>query len=403
MQIPKYPAALLKRAKQQWKIVFLLFFVMLAVAGVTYAVGIWRRVLIAPEVRLGSKLTEAPKSQEVNQEPQPEQPFAIAFLGYGGPGHDGGNLTDTMLVAYVQPEYKVVTLISVPRDIWITLPIDAEKGSGTKLNAAYAIGMDDRKYPRKPPEFTGAAGGGQFSQFALEQVLGVPISGFVSLNFSGFQRAIDTLGGVTVQVDRSFTDPWYPIDGKQSDSCGKTEEEIAATTATLSAELAQHEFPCRFETLSFEKGMVTMDGATALKFVRSRHSSQDGNDFGRSTRQRNLLLAIRDKVFKLNFLPKIIPTINALVGDVRTNISVEELQYWLGRAEEFKEYRVTQVALTEKNVLAFGRSSDGQFILQPRTGVEDWPMVHAWMREQLAAATQSAERNEASGSAAIAQ
>jgi LCP family protein required for cell wall assembly len=340
-------------------------------------------------------LTSNSGQQEGTQTPEVEQPFAVAFLGYGGPGHDGGNLTDTMLVAYVQPAYKVVTLISVPRDIWVTLPIDAEKGSGTKLNAAYAIGMDDRKYTHKPPEFTGAAGG--------EQVLGVPISGFVSLNFSGFQRAIDTLGGVTVQVDRSFTDPWYPIDGKQSDSCGKTEEEIAATTATLSAELAQHEFPCRFETLSFERGMVAMDGSTALKFVRSRHSSQDGNDFGRSTRQRNLLLAIRDKVFKLNFLPKIIPTINALVGDVRTNISAEELQYWLSRADEFKEYKVTQVALTEKNVLAFGRSFDGQFILQPKTGIDDWSVVHAWVKQELAAATQSATVNEASGSAVVKQ
>src|SRR5690606_22235607 len=142
-----------------------------------------------------------------------------------------------------------------------------------KLNAAYQIGSSDKNYSRKLPQFTGAAGGGELAKYAVSKILGQPVQHFVALSFAGFTKSIDVLGGVQVRVNNTFDDYWYPIEGEEDNSCGRSEEDIAALTATLSGNLLEQSFPCRYEHLHFDAGVTPMDGETALKFVRSRHSA----------------------------------------------------------------------------------------------------------------------------------
>jgi len=365
-------------------------------AGLVYVYGNFSRISVKSAVNTTSP-SPSPVDNRFAHLFNQGTPYSVALLGYGGGGHDGGQLSDSIMVAYIEPKRQRVSLISVPRDTWVSLPVvEGATESYWKINAAYAIGADDGRYRQKPLQFTGEAGGGEMAKFALEKVIGIPINTFVALDFYGFTKTIATLGSVTVQVDRTFDDYYYPIKGLEKESCGRSDEEIAAVTATMSATQLEQSFTCRYEHLHFDAGKVTMDGETALKFVRSRHSLQDGGDFGRAARQRNLMVAVRDRVLSLNFLPKIIPFINTLSGSLTTDLALSDMEYLLRFQDELKNYAIVSIALTDKNVLDLARSSDGQMVLQPKQGEGQWQAVHDFVQSELASdsatATVSATR-----------
>lgn len=316
--------------------------------------------------------------------PDPLAPYSILLLGHGDPQHAGGSLTDSMILAYIQPRKQSIHLISLPRDIWVELPLlaDDEK-KGYKINAAYAIGKDPRQYPERPEAFTGEGGGGSLAKYAVATVTGIEPNYFVAVNFYAFSSAIDALGGVTVRVPTGFDDPYYPIEEEKLNDCGLSPEDIAALTATLSGELLISHFPCRYEHIFFDAGPQPMDGETALKYVRSRHSTQSGNDFARAERQQLVIEAAKKKIFSINFLPKIVPLINSLSQNVRTDIDASKMAEFIGDADELNGYTIHRVVLSESNVLKAGRSADRQFILMPKDGDQQWEEIHQFIQNEV--------------------
>lgn len=313
-----------------------------------------------------------------------QMPFNVLVLGYGGGNHDGAYLTDTIIVAHVDPKIKKVFLVSIPRDIWVKVPTEGNDGRYWKINAAYALGLDDRQYPNKLSEYKGDDGAGRLAEYVVGQVTGQTIPYFVGLNFSGFTHTIDTLGGVDINVQPAFTDPEYPLEGKEAELCDHAPEEIPELdkqAATTSAELV---YPCRYETLHFDAGQQHMDGSTALKYVRSRHSPEDGSDFGRAQRQRKLILAIKQKVFSVGFISQVVPFMNSLGGDFKTDLAIADVQTLVRLAGELSGYSVETIALTDENYLMETISENGQNILSSKDGVDHWDSVHTWLTNTFA-------------------
>lgn len=311
--------------------------------------------------------------------PDPDAPLTIALLGYGGGNHDGGFLTDSIMIARLEPKNKLITLISVPRDLWVPLPVNGNTIKMSKINAAYAVGADDKKYPHKLIQFTGPAGGGEMAKSVLSSVTGFKIDYFASIDFVGFQKVIDKLGGITVKLTRPFDDPFYPLDVGITDTCGKTEGEIATLTATMSGDKLEQMFSCRYETLHFSVGTTQMDGATALKFARSRHSTTDGGDFARAARQRLVIESIKNKVISIGFLPKIVPTIETLANHLKFDFDLALIEKLIARADEFSQYQITSLALTDQNVLMNSKSADGQYILTTRVGETNYSEIQDYL------------------------
>lgn len=311
------------------------------------------------------------------------RPLNFLLLGYGGGTHEGGKLTDTIMVAHVDPEKQRITLVSLPRDLWVAFPVKGEEESAWKINAAYQIGSDDRDYPHKLALYSGEAGGGNLAKYAASKVTGLPLDYFVAVSFAGFTKSVNVLKGIEVQVEKTFDDYWYPVEGLENETCGKSEEDIAALTATMSGYLLEQEFPCRYEHLHFDRGLTTMDGETALKYARSRHSSQDGSDFARSERQKQVILAMKDQVLRLDFLPKLVPFIATLSQDIRTDLTPEIIQDFIQKKDEYSQYEIRSIALTDQNVLQHGRSANGQYILIPREGEGNWSGIHQWLQQQF--------------------
>jgi LCP family protein required for cell wall assembly len=363
----------------------LLTLIAAAIAFVVFFYGNLQRITVhssalTPPV---SSPTPKPHIDAFNQ----LEPYSVLLLGYGGGVHEGGKLSDSMMVVSIVPQKQKIFLISIPRDLWIALPINSPAGDQSsywKINAAYPIGSDDRTYPHKPVAYTGAAGGGELAKYAVQTVTGIPIDRFVAMDFSGFIKSINVLGGIDVKVQNTLDDDLYPIEEQKDNDCGRSADDVKAISATMSATQIEnaHMFPCRYEHLHFDVGVIHMDGETALKYARSRHSTNDGGDFNRAARQRNVLLAVKKRVISLAFFTKAIPFISSLSYDLQTDLTPENMQEFLQYKDALSSYQIVGIALTDKNVLAQTRAN-GQDILAPKAGVDQWNTVSDWLKQQM--------------------
>jgi len=329
-------------------------------------------------------------NQQSLLKPKPEKiVFNFLLLGYGGGIHEGTYLTDTIMIVNIDIKTKKTTIFSIPRDLWVGLPTKSGADFHTKINTLYQLELFPKDYPDLKQLST---------KVVVSQITGLPIDGYVSINFAGFTKAIDILGGIDVEIKRSFTDPKYPITGKEKELCDKDTEELFkkaepfitpgfnpedriqqfkddpkleefVKNATDSPELA---FPCRYEKLEFNKGLAHLDGETALKFARSRHSPEDGGDFNRAFRQQQVIEAVKNKVINIGFVSKIIPLIDEFKKDVKTDIGLDVVKKFISQADKSKEYKITSFVLTDQNVFKNATSDDGQYILIPKEGIDNW-------------------------------
>src|SRR5581483_1039257 len=172
----------------------------------------------------------------------------VLLLGYGGVGHDGALLTDSLMVLTYDRQTKKAAMISVPRDIWVRVPASpGDQGGFYKVNTAYAIGADDDSFPNKQPQYKAAAGGGgNLAATVVGGILGMKIDYWVAVDFHAFKSMVDALGGVDVKVEKTFTDYEYPRNDDPS-------------------------VDSSWMTVHFDAGEQHMNGERAIEFARSRH------------------------------------------------------------------------------------------------------------------------------------
>lgn len=270
----------------------------------------------------------------------------IALLGVGGQGHEGGELTDSILVASIYHPTDSISLISIPRDAWV-------EELKSKINAIYYYGEQKELGSGLPR-----------TKEALSLVTGLPIHYSLLIDFSGFIKAIDAVGGITVDVERSFDDYKYPIPGKEN---------------------AEPESD-RYEHVHFEAGKTLMDGVTALKYVRSRHAlGVEGTDFARSSRQQKVIRAFLSQLISKStvFNPERISTLKSTVSDsLKTDIIDSAIPAFTKIAlginfDAIKTISIESTLVHPNNLARYG----GQWVLLP---IKSWEEVHAYVQANLA-------------------
>jgi LCP family protein required for cell wall assembly len=285
------------------------------------------------------------ENEKVNFPPAPEiiptqGVYNTVLLGYGGGGHSGALLTDSIIVIHVNTNDKTAALISIPRDLWVN--------GNHKINAEASING-----------FANMGG-------VIKNVTGLPVDYFAAIDFSGFSKLIDNLGGIDVNVPIAFDDPYYPVAGLENETCGKSAEEIEALKAKYSDYQLEIQFTCRYERVRYDKGPAKLDGTAALKFVRSRHGD---SDFSRSPRQFAVLRGILAKLIALNALDKTNQTIDGIIRMVKTNLGLTNIKSFIEVVGDTGQYKITEIRLTTDNLLTESRSQAGAYILNPKAGV----------------------------------
>ncbi|MFB0534223.1 MAG: LCP family protein [Anaerolineae bacterium] len=208
-------------------------------------------------------------------------------------GEHGPWRTDTMILGTIDPQGKTAGMLSIPRDLWVPVPGYDEN----RINSANFIGDRD-KYP---------GGGPALAMKTVEYNFGVPVHYYVLVDFDGFEKIIDTIGGIDVNVERTLHDEQYPDPSPDN--------------------------PNRVRTIHFEAGLQHMDGKAALEYARSRKST---SDFDRSHRQMQIILAVREQALRLNLIPRVPELIVTLADTVQTSLqpgNIITLARWAGEIE----------------------------------------------------------------------
>jgi len=265
-----------------------------------------------------------------------EERINILLLGLAGENYPGENLTDSIIVASVNPKTYQTAMLSIPRDLYVRIP---NTSSYTKINALYARGHDRNG---KTTE------GIEDLKSALSEITGLSIHYYVALDFDGFKKVIDELKGVKIQVPKDLHDERYPGPNFS------------------------------YQTFDIKEGLQDLNGETALKYARTRHNEE--GDFGRAYRQQQILEATRQKAFSLETLVNV-PAMNSILnilGDhLRTDIPLNELESFLALAEKIDTHTTTNKVLDAgkaDSLLAVSHVALGRvraFILIPRTGNYD--------------------------------
>lgn len=209
-----------------------------------------------------------PQQPVIGTSPRPtpdivKEPFNILLVGVDVREDMSDARTDTIIVLHIDPQQKWATMLSIPRDSCAEIPGYYDNGDCWKINAAYERGYADS--PLKDAEGR-AIGGLTLTRDTVEQYLNLPARGqkidyVAQVDFNGFRKIIDSLGGINLNVPKPLWDPVYPSDDNDNG----------------------------FIRLHIPAGYQHMNGTTALRYARSRH--QD-TDYGRSQRQQDVIRAI---------------------------------------------------------------------------------------------------------------
>lgn len=260
---------------------------------------------------------------------QQDDRINILLLGIGGSGHDGPYLSDTNIILSIKPSTNQVAMISIPRD----LAVKINNHGIRKINNADAFGEAEQ-----------TDGGGEYARKIFEQTFGITIPYYARVDFTAFKEIIDAIGGVTVNVERSFVDSQFP---GPNDS---------------------------YQTLSFDAGLQQIDGERALNFARSRHGSNgEDSDFARAKRQQLVIAAFKQKMFSANTylnpltLQKII---SSLSKHIITNFDFGQIMYLANLAKEIDSSNIKTLVLDDSpnGFLKSARGADDAYLLVPKTG-----------------------------------
>lgn len=275
----------------------------------------------------------------------------ILLLGRGGGNHDGPDLTDTMMLASIDTINHTTTLISLPRDLWVDVP-----NSGVmKLNAVWETGEFRYLGQEKPGSTDPKAmeAGYNLVDQAVENVLDVPVDYNVLVDFQAFRQAVNSVGGVNVDVPSTLVDPTMAWENHGSPIIAKA-------------------------------GIQEFNGDEALRYVRSRETT---SDFARASRQRAVLVALKSKIISLGTLSnplKIASLINSFGDNVDSDLTLKNAERLYDLTKNIKSSDTSSVGLdSDKNPLVSTGNIDGQSIVLPKAGLFNYGAIRQYVQLQL--------------------
>lgn len=266
----------------------------------------------------------------------------ILLMGMGGANHPGGMLADSLMLVSIRTSDKKIAIMSFPRDLYVKIPNHGED----KINAAFADGYNDymqKNCTKKNSASTcydaAVVSGANLTSQTVAEIANIPIDYYVSVDFKGFEKLIDQLGGIDINVDKTINDPFFP------------DERMIG-----------------YQPFKITAGQHHLDGSTALKYARSRHTT---SDFDRAARQQKIIESIKDTAMSSKVLSnpkKIADLVSTLGNSIKTNLSISELKTLADMVSGVSKDQIVSKVLTSGPNGLLVDYNDGIYYLKPRTG-----------------------------------
>jgi LCP family protein required for cell wall assembly len=190
---------------------------------------------------------------------------------------EGPTHSDTIIVATIDPVSQSAALLSLPRDLWVEIP----DFGVNRINQAYFLGQ----------AYELPGGGAALAADTVEAFLGITIDYYAAVDFKAFVDFVDLMDGIVVDVPERIEDPHYP------DNC------------------------YGYDPFTIDAGKQRLDGATALKYARTRITF--GGDVDRAGRQQQVIMAVREQATQLNTLPQLLLNAPQLWQSFQDNVDTD--------------------------------------------------------------------------------
>lgn len=261
----------------------------------------------------------------------------ILVLGRPGQGYSGGDLTDTIILAHLEPIEERATLISLPRDLLVKVP---GRDNLAKINSLYySVGIEGLKEK-------------------VEEITDLPIDHYILVDLAVVKEIIKLVDGLNVYVPQDINDPYFP-----------------GANYT-------------YQAFALKAGWRYLDGETTLKYIRTRYTSPNG-DFDRMARQQQIIRLVKQKVLTLNPLwnfPTYFKIFNALKSHIQTDLGLMEMRGLWQAVQELNPSQITHLVIDKKrtNLLVGGQvmlGGQAASVVYPKAGQGDYTEIQRHIKD----------------------
>ena len=292
------------------------------------------------------------------------------------PGHDGSELTDSMMVISLDQGKKNAVMFSIPRDLWVDYGQACLAGYQGKINAIYECAKEGGNE---------AAGANKLKD-VVGNVFGMDIQYYAKVNYTALRDAVNAVGGVTVTIDSD--NPDGIMDPNFDWQCGATRAQRIAKC------------PPNGHMVEYENGPAQLDGDHALALARARDATGGGygltgGNFSREQYQQKIIVALKDKAVSAGTLANPVAVsalIDSLGNNIKTNFATGEVKTLIDLTKDIKQDSIRSISLVKGDTsLVTTGSYSGQSIVRPVAGLTDYSQIQSFLQSQLSGVTSSTE------------
>lgn len=278
----------------------------------------------------------------------------ILFLGVPGDGSKGALLTDSIFLAHLNFNQKKISVISFPRDLWVKVP---DSNQNEKINALYSLNNKNKTNFIKATSYN-------LIQEKIEVITGLKINYVIIFDLQGFGKVIDALGGINIWLDKEMIDPKLtnPYDSS--------------------------------EIFDLSPGWHYLDGATAIKFVRTRYAPS--GDFYRIDNQHIIISALREKINQLSNVWNLITWFKiwqSVSNHYIANLDFNTLWELFNLLKNVKSNQIQYLSFTNQppdNLLIssavggiYNNATTSLYILLPKEGFENYQNIQEYIKNAI--------------------
>ena len=352
-QAPQKKASKLKKLWRPKRIALIL-------AALVLLIGGWLgfKVLYNTHKLFGGSVFDVFRSTPLKGESEGRVNILMAGNSADDPGHDGANLTDSIMILSIDTKNHTAFMVSVPRDLWIAIPGDGH----SKINRVYPAGQENNFSADGYP----SGGMGQLEQ-VIQKNLGITCHYYALVDYTALRDAVNAVGGIDITI-------------KSSDPRGLYDPNLDWGTNQPLVKLSN--------------GVHHLDGRAALNLARARGDSYrsygyEQSDFTRTQMQREIILAIRHKATSAGVLTnpvKLSELFDAVGKNVKTDLTLSNVRRLYDVTKDINQSSIQSVGLNDaggKNLLSNYTSSDGQAALIPAAGLDDFSNIRTYLRQLM--------------------
>lgn len=331
--------------------------IIIAVLGVLTGIFVGAKLIYNAHKLFGGSILGALHTTKLKGEDQGRVNILLAGNSSDDVGHQGGDLTDSIMIISIDTRNNTAFLLSIPRDLWVDIP----GGGHQKINATYAVGQEDNFSEPGYPQ-----GGMGLLEKVIQDDIGIPIDYYALVNYGALKDSVNAVGGVTYTVN-------------SSDPRGLYDPSI--------------DYATHGPLVKLTNGPHVLDGEQALDLARARGDAYGSYgyanaDFTRTQNQRALLVALKDKASTAGVLAnpaKLTKLFDAVGNNVKTDFKLSEVRRLVDLVKPISSKNVKSLSLNDangKNLLTSYTTADGESALIPEAGVDDFSDIQAFVHQQ---------------------